>query len=1446
MVCARMKHSNAPALIAILACALSTSVYAVEHGTLSVIQRNISNNNQSATTNGGPAVSMSVNLGNSSHFTIRGHNKGDFELAFTDTPANDPGLGVMLSCIAENARNNGVAPNAGGPAGLQYGTSQSEPAAAGYYIPAQCTLNGPQSQNAELNINVAGAWFPHAEGWLSAHFMGGTTINTSPAIRAGYEFVNAGNGTSRVDLRSLRSHGVPATSQNGILLATGGQNNVGYIALSQANADGTFTISLKDTGNTVPTTFADGRVAFVYVPVAAVGSGQVKALGRIRNDGGTVLGGGSFTVTKLGTGQWLLKVDGTTRDDGTLIVTPEGGVPAVGANPVPNNTNNFISYEWNDAQQGYIVNSRDNGTTTLQDGATADEPMFSFVFLTADENPALPDIALTSPANGITATVGQPLALTTSLTIPAGVTVSKVDFYVGGQLAGSATSAPYNLSWTVDKPGYRLIEAFAYTSDNAVAGSSRKAIYAEAAITAPQVPGYSVGILDGGDLESDVTELDPDYVPSPTTPWTVAPTTPAPRGFSSAGDTRGAPIVNINGAPVPFNSGILFATNYAGSNYADNTTRGAIDNNVIAYNSSGNYALEVDDTKQGGGNPIVRPESGRFALGYFPFASGWVGASVATDLSIVGGSSSLPAGITITKSGTSDYQIEGLPMTGNLLAVSQGAGSDNVASIGRSLNRWIVRSTDNDNFAQEDSFSFLYVATTAPQVFSGLVIADGTLTSLNENLTAIGATVAATPNGYEIQFGDGVAVNPSNTALFLSGDFNSGNGGDNIYSYYASGNKFVVFSHDLPAVNGNVQNSGFRFLAVPVTPTSGSGTDVYVSTPTPMVEEGKGSLGFRFARLGGNLSQPLTVSYTVTGTATAGQDYQSLSGSMTFPANVTVVDLPVPTLGDQAFEEDETVVLTVTPGSGYSPASGAATGIIRNSLYLPSVQSASFQYGVNDYTSYFGKRVGNEATPTNQLETQAQQYAVDGADGVDSPDVNAILRFDNLFGSEAGQIPVGATILKAELVITTAEVGSAQSPGPWVVDRLLFPVDATTTYLQMSVGSFSGVRGISARTPVAGFGNNLQGDVQAADVTQHVRAWATAADPNLANLGFSIYDASTSDGWNFCTSSNDDPNKRPKLVVSYVAAPKQRQNYSFTADKSVRLVGSSDSFDGATLEQAFVDQMTGATQEGIFHFPVAFGAAGGAIPLDEEIVRAELVLNTSSPTYTGGSNDARSPGPAAVHRMLVDWTPASTFGFNGPVVGTDIALAEPARMNGMGPTTSATFDVTNIVQAWREGHDNFGINVKPQSMDGWQFFWPGAASGQFANKVPKLVIYTAKTSTASGYEQWASTNGIAGADQNSDADRDGIPALVEYALGLTPTVFNQMPALERNGNNATLRFLKSSTDPRLSYTIRSSTDLLGWTDETPTVNNASEISLTVPWGGQRGRFFRLVVTYSAN
>lgn len=116
-----------------------------------------------------------------------------------------------------------------------------------------------------------------------------------------------------------------------------------------------------------------------------------------------------------------------------------------------------------------------------------------------------------------------------------------------------------------------------------------------------------------------------------------------------------------------------------------------------------------------------------------------------------------------------------------------------------------------------------------------------------------------------------------------------------------------------------------------------SGT-LFTSTPTlvtinaadPLAHEaGLGTASFRLNR-GGDLSQPLTVQYSVGGTATAGSDYVALSGSVTFPANENTVLVTVTPRDDASVEANETIVLTVQPGAGYSLINApTATGTVR-------------------------------------------------------------------------------------------------------------------------------------------------------------------------------------------------------------------------------------------------------------------------------------------------------------------------------------------------------------------------------------------------------------------------------------------------------------------------------------------------------------------------------------
>jgi len=81
---------------------------------------------------------------------------------------------------------------------------------------------------------------------------------------------------------------------------------------------------------------------------------------------------------------------------------------------------------------------------------------------------------------------------------------------------------------------------------------------------------------------------------------------------------------------------------------------------------------------------------------------------------------------------------------------------------------------------------------------------------------------------------------------------------------------------------------------------------------------------FRFTRTG-DVSAPLTIVYTVSGTATAGADFAALAGTVTFAAGATAVDVVVTPGDDATTEKAETVVVTLTPSAAYEVAGGAAT-----------------------------------------------------------------------------------------------------------------------------------------------------------------------------------------------------------------------------------------------------------------------------------------------------------------------------------------------------------------------------------------------------------------------------------------------------------------------------------------------------------------------------------------
>ena len=96
-------------------------------------------------------------------------------------------------------------------------------------------------------------------------------------------------------------------------------------------------------------------------------------------------------------------------------------------------------------------------------------------------------------------------------------------------------------------------------------------------------------------------------------------------------------------------------------------------------------------------------------------------------------------------------------------------------------------------------------------------------------------------------------------------------------------------------------------------------------------DEGEGTCGwFVISRgLNDSVSSPMSVAFTVSGSATAGTTYRALQSPVVIPAGERSVRLRVDPLDDAATASDTTVTVTLT-GDGYSVGNASATMTVRN------------------------------------------------------------------------------------------------------------------------------------------------------------------------------------------------------------------------------------------------------------------------------------------------------------------------------------------------------------------------------------------------------------------------------------------------------------------------------------------------------------------------------------
>ena len=130
-----------------------------------------------------------------------------------------------------------------------------------------------------------------------------------------------------------------------------------------------------------------------------------------------------------------------------------------------------------------------------------------------------------------------------------------------------------------------------------------------------------------------------------------------------------------------------------------------------------------------------------------------------------------------------------------------------------------------------------------------------------------------------------------------------------------------------------------------------------VAVADARLTEGGGALRFNVSLVPAS-GRTVTVDYaTADGTAAAGSDYTTVTGTLTFPTAVTVRTISVPVLDDQDHEHTETftVTLSVPVNATLSSTGRTATGTIDDNDLPPqmSINDATLTEGSNDEPMHF-------------------------------------------------------------------------------------------------------------------------------------------------------------------------------------------------------------------------------------------------------------------------------------------------------------------------------------------------------------------------------------------------------------------------------------------------------------------------------------------------------------
>ena len=190
-------------------------------------------------------------------------------------------------------------------------------------------------------------------------------------------------------------------------------------------------------------------------------------------------------------------------------------------------------------------------------------------------------------------------------------------------------------------------------------------------------------------------------------------------------------------------------------------------------------------------------------------------------------------------------------------------------------------------------------------------------------------------------------------------------------------------------------------------------TEQGLSVADAEVGEGPGAVLVFEVTLARAADEPVTVDYeTADGTATAGEDYEAVSGTLSIEAGQTAASVRVSIIDDSHDEGEETLTLVLTNASNAQIHDGEALGIIVNSDPIPSAWLARFGRAASDHVA--------QAVARRLERGPSEEHMTVGG-----------VRLDRLFTSFAD--PDGGRVASASTPVGLNSLGSGamQPPLAW-------------------------------------------------------------------------------------------------------------------------------------------------------------------------------------------------------------------------------------------------------------------------------------------------------------------------------------------------------------------------------------------------------------------------------